>query len=358
VVKTIRLVVLDIDGVVTDGTTSVVREGGDKRISFHDLDAVTALRHQGVQVALVTGEEDEIVDKIAERLGVGTVVRGAKDKVKALGTLAARLGVGLEEMCYVGDSDRDAPALQCVGLGLAPANALPAAKAAADRVLAASGGGGAIAEAARLLTEMQTLANGSERRRQTLRKIVADSQESHGRITTNHLVVLDRIAYEFARAIVCGHKILLFGNGGGAAEAQHVAGGLVGRFARESAPWPVIALTTDTSILNCVGNDWSLAEVCRRQVRALGRAGDVVVGISTNGRSENVLPGITAAREIGAVTIGFSGAAPGPLSDVTDVCFCAPATTTPRIQELHLLAWHAICEVVEVELTYGVSTQS
>ena len=353
-VRTIRLVALDIDGVLTDGTASAGRGSGDKRISFHDLDAVTALRREGVEVALVTGEDDESVGGIAERFGVSAVVRGAKDKVKALVDLASRLGVGLDEVCFVGDSDRDAAAMQQVALGLAPANATPAAKAAAHRVLAARGGDGAVAEAVRLVAQMRVLAGGSEGRRQALSRIVLDSQQAHGRLTDDHLAVLDRIAHQLAQAIVAGRKILIFGNGGSAADSQHVAGELIGRFARESDPWPAIALTTDTSILTCVANDWSFAEVFRRQVRALARPGDVVVGISTSGRSENVLLGISAAREIGAVTIGFAGAAPGPLGEAVDVCFCAPASTTPRIQELHLLAWHAICEVVETTLMGGL----
>ena len=349
-VRTIRLVALDIDGVLTDGTASAVRDGVDKRISFHDLDAVTALRCQGIEVALVTGEDDESVGRIADRFGVATVVRGAKDKVEALGDLAARLGVGLDEVCFVGDSDRDAAALQQVALGLAPANATPAARAAAHRVLAARGGDGAVAEAARMVIQIRALAGGSEGRRQALGRVVADSQQAHGRIGGDHLAVLDRIAHELANAIAGGRKILIFGNGGSAADSQHVAGELVGRLARESDPWPAIALTTDTSILTCVGNDWSFAEVFRRQVRALARPGDVVVGISTSGRSENVLLGLSAARQIGAVTIGFAGATPGPLGDAVDVCFRAPASTIPRIQELHLLAWHAVCEVVEAAL--------
>lgn len=349
-VKTIRWVALDIDGVLTDGTASAIGEGGDKRISFHDLDAVTALRREGIEVALVSGEDDEAVGRIADRFGITTVVRGAKDKARALGELAARLGLALDEACFVGDSDRDAPALRLVALGLAPANATPGARAAASRVLAARGGDGAVAEAARLVLQVRALADSSAGRRQALARIVADSQQAHGRIEDDHLAVLDQIAHELAQAIAAGRKVLIFGNGGSAADAQHVAGELVGRFARESDPWPAIALTTDTSILTCVGNDWSFAEVFRRQVRALARPGDVVVGISTSGRSENVLRGIAAAREIGAVTIGFAGVAPGPLGDAVDVCFCAPASSTPRIQELHLLAWHAVCEVVEEAL--------
>ena len=348
-VKPIRLVALDIDGVLTDGTASL-GEDPCKRIAFHDLDAVTALRRAGLEIALVTGESDAMVDAVAGRFGIALVVRGAKDKAAALTELARECGVELAEVCYVGDSDRDAPALALAGLGLAPADATPAARAAADRVLGARGGAGAAAEAARLVLGLAAVAAGTEQRRTEIARIVADSIEAHRRLLDGPLEVLARVAYELVAAIASGRKVLLFGNGGSAADAQHVAGELVGRFACESEPWPAIALTTDTSILTCVGNDWSFAEVFRRQVRALARPGDVAVGISTSGRSENVLRGLAAARERGAVTIGFTGSRPGPLAEATDVCFCAPADATPRIQELHLLAWHAICEVVEREL--------
>jgi len=143
---------------------------------------------------------------------------------------------------------------------------------------------------------------------------------------------------------------LLFGNGGSAADAQHVAAELVGRFAQESEPFAAIALTTDTSVLTCIANDWEYAEIFSRQLRALVRHGDVAVGISTSGKSPNVLRGLQVARKHGAITIGFTGAGEAPIIEHCDICFLAPARFTPRIQELHLLAWHAICEMVECTL--------
>lgn len=164
------------------------------------------------------------------------------------------------------------------------------------------------------------------------------------------------MARELFRALASGRKILLFGNGGSAADAQHVAAELVGRFFRDREPWPAIALTTDTSVLTCVGNDWDFDQIFARQVRALARPGDVVVGISTSGRSTNVRLGLEAARTCAAVTIGFTGRDAGPLGAVCDLCFCAPAANTPRIQELHLLAWHAVCELVEAALVSTAGT--
>jgi D-sedoheptulose 7-phosphate isomerase len=111
-----------------------------------------------------------------------------------------------------------------------------------------------------------------------------------------------------------------------------------------------MALTTDTSILTAVGNDWEFREVFARQVRALARPGDVVVGISTSGRSPNVVRALQAARERGARTLAFVGQSGGPIAELADLAFRAPHAATPRIQELHLLAWHGICEIVEATL--------
>lgn len=344
----IQLLALDIDGVLTDGTASLATSGTEeKRIAFQDLDALSAARRAGLELALVTGEDTPAVDAIAGRFAVTRVRRGAKDKLAALEHLAAELGLGLGHICYVGDNDRDAAALARVGLGLAPTNATPAAKAAAHRVLVASGGQGAAAEAVRLLLRLREQATDAAALEASMGRIVTDSIAAHQNLLAGSLPVLVAVAQELTRAILTGRKILLFGNGGSAADAQHVAGELVGRFLRESEPWPAIALTTDSSILTCVGNDWEFADVFARQVRALVRPGDVVAGISTSGNSPNVLRGLEHARQRGAVTIGFTGRGGGAMKAVCDVCFCAPAPITPRVQELHLLAWHAICELVE-----------
>jgi D-sedoheptulose 7-phosphate isomerase len=350
-VSDIKILALDIDGVLTDGTATLSESGAEeKRVCLQDLDAITLAKRSGLTVVLVTGENTPAVNTIARRFGVEQVVAGAKDKLSAIEKLSSQLGAPLGAFCYVGDGDRDAPALSRVGLGLAPSNATAAAKGAAHRGLSRSGGAGAVAEAVELvlqLREEKQLTDGLE---SEMAKIVNDSIAAHQRFLSESLPTLARVARVFIRAIRSGHKILLFGNGGSAADAQHVAGELVGRFSKESEPWPAIALTTDSSILTAVGNDWEFADVFCRQVRALAKPGDVVVGISTSGRSPNVLRGLEAARVRGATTIGFTGAKGTAMVQYTDECFLAPADSTPRIQELHILAWHSVCEMVEREL--------
>lgn len=355
--KPIHLIAFDIDGVLTDGTTSLAAdETENKRIAFHDLDALNVARRAGLKLALVTGEENVLVDAVAKRFSIDRVCRGAKDKLAAIEALAQEMDLSLDEICYVGDNDRDAAALSQVGLGLAPADATPAARAAAHRVLGTPGGRGAAAEAVRLVLRLREQSVAGGLMLADMRRIVSDSIAAHQKLLEESLPVLAGVAQEFVRAICSGRKILLFGNGGSAADAQHVAGELVGRFLKESEPWPAIALTTDSSILTCVGNDWTFEDVFARQVRALARPGDIVVGITTSGRSPNVVRGLEHARQRGAITIGFTGAGGGILVPLCDHCFCAPALSTPRIQELHLLAWHAICERVEADVMGALSS--
>jgi D-sedoheptulose 7-phosphate isomerase len=350
-VKTLQVLALDIDGVLTDGTASQTdSHEEEKRYCFHDLDAVAQARQSGLTLALITGEDTSAVNKIANRFGVEQVVRGAKDKLTALSRLSDELHVALDRFCYIGDSDRDAPALSKVGLGLAPANATPNAKAAAHVVLTHSGGAGAVAEGVSLLSRLRRNGETSSKMQLEMKRIITDSIAAHQLMLEQSLPVLVEVAQTFVQALRAGRKILFFGNGGSAAEAQHVAGELIGRFAQESNPWPAIALTTDTSVLTAIGNDWGYAEIFARQVRGLARPGDVVVGISTSGNSPNVLRGLEAGRECGATTVGFTGAAPNKVMQLSDICFAAPSTTTSRIQELSLLAWHGVCELVEQEL--------
>lgn len=145
-------------------------------------------------------------------------------------------------------------------------------------------------------------------------------------------------------------KILWMGNGGSAADCQHLAAELVGRFAKERRALPSIALTTDTSILTAVANDYSFATVFARQIQALCQPQDIVVGISTSGNSDNVIAGIQAAREIGAYTIGMTGESGGKLRDLVDICLRVPSSNTPRIQEAHIFIGHTLCEWIEAAL--------
>jgi D-sedoheptulose 7-phosphate isomerase len=158
-------------------------------------------------------------------------------------------------------------------------------------------------------------------------------------------------------AILRGNKILWCGNGGSAADSQHLAAELVGRFLRERRALPSIALTTNTSILSAIGNDYGYELIFRRQVEALCVAGDVVVGISTSGNSRNVCLALEKAREIGAYTVAFTGMKIGGMGRVADETLQIPSTETPRIQEGHILCGHMLCDYIEQSLDQGGKNQ-
>ncbi len=150
-----------------------------------------------------------------------------------------------------------------------------------------------------------------------------------------------------ATAIKDGNKVLLFGNGGSAADAQHIAAEIVGRYRKERKALPAIALTTDTSILTAVGNDYGFDRVFERQIEALCMPGDVAIGISTSGESENVLRGIKTAHDLGATTVAFTGRNGGRLAQVAHYAFVVPSYETPRIQECHITLGHVLCEIID-----------
>ena len=159
-----------------------------------------------------------------------------------------------------------------------------------------------------------------------------------------------RAAAIIVEAIATGHLVMVCGNGGSAAEAQHLAGELVGRFRREREPWPVLALTTDAAVLTAVANDYGYDTVFARQVAAFGHRGDVLVGISTSGESPNVVNAACQARDRGVSVIALTGREPTRLGLFSDVAIAVPATETPLVQEVHSVLVHLISEIVESSL--------
>lgn len=172
--------------------------------------------------------------------------------------------------------------------------------------------------------------------------------------TPPQIRLLEEIAHTLASALRSGRKLLLCGNGGSAADSQHIAAEFVGRFKRERRSLPALALTTDTSVLTALGNDYAYEKVFSRQIEGLGEKGDALIALSTSGNSKNVLEAVKAAKAKGIATVGFTGAKGGALKGVADLCFQAQSDETPHIQEVHITALHALSEVVE-DLVLGHS---
>lgn len=183
-----------------------------------------------------------------------------------------------------------------------------------------------------------------------IQQIARESMQAKRDFFDSHSDKVARAVEIIINSIQSGGKVLIFGNGGSAADAQHIAAELVNRLNYDRPPIAAIALTTDTSILTSVGNDSTFDELFERQLRALGRAGDVAIAISTSGNSPNVLRAVDAARQIGVKTIGLAGRSGGKLAAAVDLALVVEAESTQRIQETHITIAHILCEMVEEEL--------
>ncbi len=169
-------------------------------------------------------------------------------------------------------------------------------------------------------------------------------------LLATQLATIQKIARITTDAFKKNHRLYLIGNGGSAADAQHIAGELIGRFKINRRPLPAIALSTDTSVITALANDFGYDTCFARQIEALVATGDVVFALSTSGNSKGILNAVHIARERGAITIGFTGKDGGLLKDAVDICLRVPSDNTPRIQECHITVGHVVCFMVEKEL--------
>jgi D-sedoheptulose 7-phosphate isomerase len=184
---------------------------------------------------------------------------------------------------------------------------------------------------------------------------VEESLCAHKAFQRDCLDSLSKISHVVSQRLLAGGKVLIFGNGGSAADAQHIAAELVGRYRRERKAMPALALTVNSSTVSAVANDYGFEEVFARQLAAFGTPRDVAIGISTSGNSRSVLRGIRVARELGLFTIGLTGGDGGGLQKAVDLCLSVPSNSTARIQECHILAGHIISELCERLLVEGAS---
>jgi len=181
-------------------------------------------------------------------------------------------------------------------------------------------------------------------------KAFSDSAAVKQQFAREHADRIAQVAALIVTAFREGRKVLLFGNGGSATDAAHIAAEFVGRYKRERKPLPAIALATDIAAITCIANDYGFDELFARQIRAHGQKGDIAIAISTSGNSPNVLKGVAAARECGMITIAWTGGTGGKLAGLVDHPFIVPSTVTARIQESHITLGHVLCELVEETL--------
>lgn len=189
-------------------------------------------------------------------------------------------------------------------------------------------------------------------------RIIAAFEESakvKKRFAEKEAKTIADLATSIAEAFKRGNKIILFGNGGSAADAQHVAAEFINRFQIERPPLPALALTTDTSVITSIGNDYDFSDIFAKQVKALGCKGDIALGLSTSGKSANVLKALQAASSMGILTVGLTGKDGGKIAESVDVLLNVETDSTPRIQETHITICHVICDLVD-HILFGLKS--
>ncbi len=186
--------------------------------------------------------------------------------------------------------------------------------------------------------------------KERIRKIFQDSMSTKQNFLASHIDRIMEVTNRMVSVLESGRKVLFFGNGGSACDASHLAGELVNRFYLDRKGLAGLALTTDMSVITSISNDYHYHEIFARQIESLGNEGDMALGISTSGNSENVLRGLEKAKTMGLVTVGFTGGSGGKLASAVDYAFIVPSKITPRIQETHITLGHVICELVEERL--------
>lgn len=346
----IKLVVMDIDGVITDGTVIVDMQGNEqKKINLKDIDAIYELHKQGYKLAAITGENTSIVEYFKNRFPWDYFYQGNKNKKETLEKIVAAENITLQETCYVGDGKYDVEPICVAGLGVCPADAIDTAKNASRIILQNNGGQGCLWELIDILrdyndnlTPMNYFYKRLEEHDNIFRKMAADTA-----VTDTVMQVAENILQLMKR----GNQLFLCGNGGSAADAQHIAAEFVSRFYKERPAMNAEALTVNTSTLTAIGNDYSFERVFVRQIEAKASEGDMLIGISTSGTSKNVVEALEYAKKIGVTTVMMMGDHEMPvLADCCDYVIKVPSKITPRVQEAHIFIGHTMAEYVEYKM--------
>ncbi len=349
----IELIVFDIDGVIADGSVIVDSNGNEqKKINLKDIDAIYELHRRGYTLAAITGEDKDIVDYFEKRFPWDYFYRGNKTKKETMQQIEQSTGINRKNICYIGDGKYDIEPLMYAGLGICPADAIDKAKNAADIILQNNGGNGCIWEMISILEKYD------------------DENYAHNyffRRLEEHTNIFKKLASDqelMDRAIEIGDEIIailkgegaiyLCGNGGSAADAQHIATEFISRFYQERPGLNAEALSVNTSTLTAIGNDYSFERVFARQLEAKAKPGDMVIGITTSGTSKNVLEALRYAEKQGLVSVLLMGGFEDPeLDGIADYIIKVPSLITPRIQEAHIFIGHVIAEYVEYKMFGG-----
>jgi len=344
--KDISLVVFDFDGVMTDNRVRV-HQSGDEAVWCHRGDGlgIARLREAAFAVIVLSTETNPVVAARCGKLNI-QAIQSCDDKLTALQQFAAERNLSAGQIAYVGNDINDVACMQWVGWPIAVADALPDVRAVAKWVTHRPGGGGAVREVAdRVVAARLNNDPAIEWARQSVwqslevKQAIASSEQLLSQIV--------RVARVMTDVLRSGGRVFFFGNGGSAADSQHLAAELVGRFALERRALPAMALSVNSSVVTAIGNDYGYEQVFSRQLEGLAHAGDIAIGITTSGNSANVIRAMESGRAMGLRTVAMTGARGGQMRTAVDECLCVPSDLTPRIQEAHILIGHMLCEYAE-----------
>jgi D-sedoheptulose 7-phosphate isomerase len=345
-VKNVLLVVFDFDGVMTDNRVRV-HQSGREAVWCHRGDGwgIARLKEAGFEVLVLSTETNPVVEARCRKLKIDAI-DGCDDKEATLQRLAQERNLSPEQIAYVGNDVNDVACMRWVGWPIAVADAVPGVRALAKWVTRLPGGCGAVREVADRLISARL---DSDPAVEWAKESIWQSLEVKQAIVASEdlLNQIVRVARTMTEVLRAGGRIFFFGNGGSAADAQHLAAELVGRFALERRALPAMALTVNTSVLTAIGNDYAYDVIFARQLEAQARACDMAIGLTTSGNSPNVLRAMETARHLGLHTIALTGARGGLVRAAADECLCVPSNMTPRIQEAHILIGHMLCEYAE-----------
>ena len=346
----IKMVVFDIDGVITDGSIIVDAAGREqKKVNMKDVDAIFQIKKQGYRLAAVTGEDTEIVTYFENRFPWDYFYRGNKNKADAIREIMQNDNLRREEVCYIGDGKYDVEPLLYAGLGLCPRDAIGKAKDAADIILQHEGGQGCLWELTEILHAYSCQDKPEHYFYQRLFEHT-DIFKSMGSDTELMRQIM-RQGEVIDQIFQTGGRLFLCGNGGSAADAQHIATELVSRFFHERPALNAEALTVNTSILTAVGNDYSYERIFVRQLEAKAKKGDMLIGLTTSGKSKNVIEALRYAKQQGIITALWMGRFDSRhVEDDCDFVIKVPSEITPRIQEAHMFIGHTLAEYIEQKI--------
>lgn len=346
----IKLVIFDIDGVITDGTVIIDEQGKEqKKINLKDIDAVYELHRRGFQLAAITGEDTEITAYFEKRFPWDFFYKGVKQKIEKIKELQTQGNFLSEEICYVGDGKYDIEPLAYTGFGICPADAIDNAKAASKIILQGNSGAGCLWELIGVLQEFNSEYSPVNYfyKRLLEHEYIFKKLASDQKMTNTIMQLAEQILQAFQR----GGQLFLCGNGGSAADAQHIATEFVSKFYKERSAMNAEALTVNTSTLTAIGNDYSFERIFVRQIEAKAAESDILIGISTSGTSKNVLEALRYAKQKGIVTAMLMGDHEVPeLKEICDYLIQVPSKITPRIQEAHIFIGHTLAEYVEYKM--------